>query len=200
MSQKLPVVSKANIVDVLATLSGNMFIGIDTVTAVKLPGGQKNTLQNRVFKVTTGMRARIFQNKFVNGYEAAVKKQMLEEGKDPDTFTVGPRPWGTRIPETPLIEHKGSYYLETLMIEGSKPETYYLVDNKPVKVVRVNDNQQALVNDQGEELTLLPKEVVVGEEQQGGVDKPVVIRTFKLDSILNLRCNHTEYQNLYYQE
>lgn len=196
-TQELPIVTPANVVDVLATLRGTMFVGIDTVTAVKLPGGAKNIHQGRVFKVTTGWRARISQNKFVNGYENAVKKQMLEEGKDPTTFELGPRTWGTRIPETPLIEHEGNYYLEVI-VDGTT-DSYYLLDNKKVEVDTDESGQKYLKNSKNELLTLLPKVYGSSEEAQGGVEDKVIIRTLKLDSILNLRCNHTCYRDLYYK-
>jgi hypothetical protein len=194
----LPVVTNVNISEVLAKLSGTMFIGIDTVTDVKLPGGKSNILQGRVFKVTTGLRARVNQNKYTNAYENAVKKKLLEEGKDPDSFELGERTWGTRIPETPIVSHNGAYYLECL-IDGSG-ETHYLIDNvRHEALTNKTDDQKYLANEDGDILTLLPKTYDNSESQGGATDK-VIIRTYKLDSILEMRVNHTAYRDVFYKE
>lgn len=195
--KELPVKSNVNISEVLSRLSGTMYIGLDTTTEVKLPGGKGNVLQGRVFKVTTGMQCSVFQNKFVNGYENQVKKKMVAEGLDPEDFKVGERTWGTRIPETPLIEHEGQYYLEVI-VGKSNTDTFYLVNNKVTKHSKTEDGQGCLVDDEGNILTLLPK-VYASKEGQGSVEDKVIIRTLKLDSILEIRCNQTAYQDVYYK-
>ena len=87
---------------------------------MKLTGGKKNPFQGRVKKITDGANVMIFSGTAQNGYENMVKRRMLEEGKDPDTFVLGKRAWGTRIGETPFIEHNGKHYLECVFISPGK--------------------------------------------------------------------------------
>lgn len=45
-------------------------------------------------------------------YANSVENQREREGLDLEEFEPQPRMWGERIPDTPLVEHKGNYYLE----------------------------------------------------------------------------------------
>lgn len=65
-------------------------------------------------KTTTGLRVLLFTNKYFSGYEAMLRRRLIAAGKNPDNFSLGDLPWGTRIPETPLIEHKGEIYLQCI--------------------------------------------------------------------------------------
>ena len=155
-------------------VKGSTFVSIDTVTEVKLTGGKKNPLQGRVKKITRGANVMIFAGTEQNGYENMVKRRMLEEGKDPSTFTLGKRAWGTRLGETPFIEHNGNYYLECVFISPGK--SVYLVDG---------------VETPKDEITGIP-ESKENPESQGGIENKVVIRTFSLDSISSVRMKGVE--------
>lgn len=63
-----------------------------------------------------GERVIMFTNKTCSGYENMVRRGLQEAGKDPDSFVLGKLPWGERVPESPLITHKGSYYLQTIVL------------------------------------------------------------------------------------
>ena len=52
----------------IANLNGATFIGIDTLTAVKLKGGKKNPMQGRVTKVMRNASTMCFSNNKTNGY------------------------------------------------------------------------------------------------------------------------------------
>ena len=107
-------VMTTNVKTIMEHLNGTGFIGFDAITKVKkLPGGQSNPYQNRVTKHTTGITACIYQNKYVNGYEQAVRRRLIESGLPAD-FKVGPLPWGTKIPNTPLVVHNGKTYIQML--------------------------------------------------------------------------------------
>jgi hypothetical protein len=92
------------------TLEGGTFVGMDTVTDVKLTGGKKNPQQGRVTKRMTGAQVMCFTNSKTNAYAAMVRRRLEAEGKDPDSFELGPRAWGERITGTPFVEHNGKHY------------------------------------------------------------------------------------------
>lgn len=147
-------------------INGNTFIGIDTLTDVKLSGGKANVMQGKVKKCCVGSNVMVFQNKTTNGYANMVEKRLIAEGKNPESFELQPRSWGTRIENTPLVFHeeKEQYYLEVIFIKAG--EVSYLLDGKPIK-----------------------KELVEGLPEskeydgQGGLDNKVIIRSYKIDSI-----------------
>lgn len=65
-----------NIKDVLDTLRGVSFIGLDIETLVKLKGGRKNPMQGRVTKRVTGSTVLICQNKTTNTYQNMVRNRL----------------------------------------------------------------------------------------------------------------------------
>ena len=154
---------------IFGSLAGGTFVGIDTVTEVKLKGGKKNPHQGRVTKRMTGAQIMVFTNSETNAYDAMVRRRLAEEGRDPDSFQLGPRAWGTRIAGTPFVEHKGEYYLETIFMRPGAVE--YQLDGAPIQ------------KDQIEGL----EEREAAPDSQAGLENKVVIRTFKLDSIVGLR-------------
>lgn len=160
-------------------VNGTTFISMDTETSVKLTGGKKNPLQGRVTKQQRGSVVMVFQNKNANGYENMVKKHLIEEGKDPESFQLGPRKWGERITDTPFIEHKGKHYLEVIFLHAG--ETIYYVDG---------------VETDSSQIEGLP---VRKEGEQGGVSNKVVIRTFSIDSIKRLTVNKQQYTDLVFE-
>ncbi len=160
----------AQIHTVLDSINGMTFAGMDTITEVKLKGGKKNPMLGRVTKHTVGNHVMLFTNKKNNAYAAMVKRRLEAEGKDPNSFTLGELAWGTRVPESPLIEHKGKFYIQTIFIRGGK-STYYL-DNTVIEKDLIEGFDD--------------KEVTSG--RQGLEDEnTVVVRTFALDSIREIR-------------
>lgn len=148
---------------------GTTFAGLNTFTQVKLKGGKKNPMQNRVTKRTERANVMLFSNTKDSGYVSMVKKRMIAEGKDPDTFEPKPRRWGTRIGNSPFIEHNDKKYLECFFISPGK-STYYLDDEEIDK-------------EDIEGLDIKPKETEAQKESQGGIEDKVVIRTFDVNSI-----------------
>jgi len=169
----------------LATLldenvSGATFISIDTETEPKLKGGKSNPLQGRVKKIMTGASVMVFQNKNINGYDAMVKRRLEKEGKDPASFKLSPRKWGTRLPNTPIVEHKGQYYLEVIFLNSG--EVHYEVDGVRTPAAQI----EGLVAERQEAV-------------QGGLSDKVIIRTFKVSSLVNITINKNTYTKLVYQ-
>lgn len=150
---------------------GANFIGIDTVTDVKLKGGKKNPMQGRVQKLTVGSSVIVFSNTNKNGYEAMVKRRLAKEGQNPEKFELSPLAWGQRIPETPFIEHKGNFYMQVIFQKAG--DVIYLLDGKQIDK---------------SEIIGLP-EVKPSADSQGGLEDKVIVRAYKCESIKAVRAN-----------
>lgn len=148
-------------------INGATFISIDSLTPVKLTGGKTNPQQGKVMKLMEGGSCVIFQNKKANGYAAMVKRRLELEGKSADAFELGPRAWGTRVPNTPFVEHDGKDYLEVIFQNPGK--ITYLLDGKVIQkseIIGLKDHE---------------------EGEQGGLEDKVVIRTFNVDNIIKIK-------------
>ena len=156
----------------ISGLNGSSFIGIDTLTNVKLTGGKSNPMQDKVQKATIGSNVMIFSNKNSNGYSNMVKRRLESEGKE-SNFEVKPRTWGIRIENTPLVLHKEEYYLEAIFLKSG--QSLYFLEGKPIK----KDLVQGL--DKKE------------EGEQGGLDNKVIIRSYKVSSICRITINKEVY-------
>lgn len=154
---------------VFGALAGGTFVGIDTRTEVKLTGGRKNPQQGRVTKVMRGAQVMVFTNAEVNAYAAMVRRRLAAEGLDPESFVLGERVWGARIPGTPFVEHNGRHYLETIFMRPGAVE--YELDGEPVSPSMIEGLPVARID----------------PDSQAGLGDKVVVRTFALDSIMGLR-------------
>jgi hypothetical protein len=163
---------------ILATVNGASFISIDTLTDVKLKGGQKNPFQGRVTKANVGSSVMVFQNKHTNAYENMVKRRLEQEGKDPRSFELSARKWGTRIPDTPFVEHNGNLYLEVIFLKAGRVDL--LVDGMPYDQKKHGD------------IPGLPEDAP-SEESQAGLENKVIVRTYLVNSIKRIRVNQQEY-------
>lgn len=159
-------------------VNGGSFVGIDTLTEVPLTGGRKNPMQGRVTKRMTGAQVMVFQNKNGSAYEAMVQRRLVAEGKDPDSFDLSERLWGTRVPNMPIVEHNKAgvtyYYLEVIFLKPGAVE--YRLDGAPIAKSEI----------------VGLKDVVSGD--QGGLDNKVIIRTFAADSITEVRIDGKVFQ------
>lgn len=159
----------AVLINAVQAISGGSFVGLDTHVDVKLTGGKKNPQQGRVTKRMTGALCMAFTNQGMNAYKEMVQRRLSKEGKDPEDFQLSPRAWGVRIPNMPIVEHNGAYYLEVIFLKPGKVE--YLLDGNVV-----------------------PESAIQGlpakrEGEQGGLEDKVIIRTFAAASIVELRCD-----------
>lgn len=168
-----------NLATLLETVNGTTFVGITTSTEPKLTGGKNNPFKGRVRKIMTGATVMVFQNKNVHGYDAMVKRRLEQEGKDPASFQLSPRAWGTRLSNTPIVEHNGQYYLEVIFLNSGT--VHYEVDG--------------VVTDPA---TITGLELDRQEGQQGGLSNKVIIRTFKIDSLISMKINKEVYTDLVY--
>jgi hypothetical protein len=139
---------------------------------------QPNPHFGRITKVTERMNVMVYQNKTTNAYDNMVRNRLVAEGKDPDSFELGERAFGTRIPNTCFVEHKGQYYIEVIALHPGT--TTYLLDGKPIA-----------------------KSDIIGlaatsDPEQGGLDKKVIVRTPKVENIRSIAINKQHYHNLYF--
>ena len=156
---------RSQIIETLSKLNGCAIGSFNSRTRPVLKGGKKNPFQGKVEKVAEKANVMFFCNGRNNSYETMVKKRLASEGKAPESFTLNPRPWGVRVPETPFVEHKGALYLECIYLHPPK-KVVYLVDG-----VEFNTNEIPGLDTDKE------------EGEQGGLENKVIIRTFKLESI-----------------
>ncbi len=154
----------------LIQLQGAGIASIDSETNVDLLGGKKNPMKGKVTKVAEGANVMFFTNSNTNSYRNMIHKRLTKEGKNPENFKLSKRVWGERVPETPFVQHKGEFYVEAVYLRAPKSVKYYLEGQEIAK-----EDIQGLKADK-------PK-----AESQGGLDDKVVIRTFKLKSILAVK-------------
>ncbi len=153
----------------LKELNGQAIVSFNAKTQIKLLGGKKNPMLNRVEKVMKNGQIMIMCNMNSNGYDNMVKRRLKAEGKDPESFKLSKRVWGERVPNTPFVLHKGQVYVEAIFLKAPK-NVSYLLDGKPID------------KDLIEGLKDKPK-----EGKQGGLDNKVAIRTYKLESLTGLK-------------
>jgi len=144
-----------------------------TIVARTEPGMNKtgNPYMGKVFKVSR-----------VNGmigfrYENAVNKQLAREGEVAD-FVAKPRKWGTHIDGTPLIEHKGNYYLE-MKVEKSLDHRYEDASGNELDDVTLD-----LVR------AFMP---VKNKPVSQGTEKEIICRNYKVEKILSITYRGTCY-------
>jgi hypothetical protein len=156
------------LVAAVESIRGSSFLSVDTLTRVALTGGASNPMQNGIVKRVDKMLVMVFNNSHSNGYANLVQKALRAEGIDPDYFVLKARAWGTRIPNMPLVEHKGNYYLECVVM---RPGTVsYLLDGRPIDPINIVGFEES-----------------VFRASQGGLTHKIVIKTFKCDSIVEIR-------------
>lgn len=165
--------------ELVANVKGTTFAGLTTRTNVKLLGGKKNPMQGRVQKLTEGANIIVYANSEKSGYAEMVKRRMVKEGKDPSEFQLKPRAWGTRIGQTPFIEHNGKYYFECIFVSPGK--TTYLLDGDPIS----KDDIEGLSKPK-------EKEETTEDKSQGGIENKVILRTFSLESIVSIKLKNEE--------
>lgn len=177
MTTHTPNTEITDVGTIFSLVNGASFISLDTETIPVLKGGKANPHKGRVTKRMIGAQVMVFQNKNTNGYENMVNRRLTAEGKDPSSFQLGPRSWGERIENLPVIRHvkdgTTKFYVEVIFLVPGKVQ--YFLDGQPI--------------DKADVQGLDSKE----EGEQGGLDNKVVIRTFALDSISAIRVNRDEY-------
>jgi len=156
-------------------VNGATIVGIDSETAVLLTGGKGNPMQGRVTKRTVGSNVMLFTYKTTNAYDNMVKRRLEQEGKDPASFQLSPRKWGTRRTDAPFVDHNDNVYLEVIFLRAGT-SSYYL-DGKPIAkadIIGLKDKPE--------------------EAEQGGLENKVIIRTYSVESIKAITINKERHE------
>ena len=101
-------------------------------------------------------------------YANSVNRARVKEGVEPD-FTPAPRKWGVRINGTPLVEHKGQYYLEVRWLRTMS--SFLTLDREEVK------DEETLADIK----SFIPTKSSNAEHQ--GLEDEIILRDYKLESI-----------------
>lgn len=115
-------------------------------------------------KVTKRQKSNVFIN---FDYTKSVNRALAKEGKDAD-FVASARLWGEKIPNTPLVLHKGKYYLEARFL-GNEPEVEYFFENGPIVKETFAHH--------------MPTKNTEKIKEHQGLEEEVVIRTFDCTNI-----------------
>jgi hypothetical protein len=160
---------------------GTSFVGIDSETVVSRLKRDEKVQPGVLTKRTTGSTVMVFAQSERSAYSAQVKRRMEAEGLDPDSWDSGPLPYGEWMGDSVFIQHtkKGdtdpTYYLRVHFVHPGKSE--YFLDGQPISKANIVD-------------TSAPKI----ESEQGGQDKKVIPRNYKLDSITAIRIDGAHYK------
>jgi len=118
-------------------------------------------------------------NVFINfNYANSVNKARIKEGKEAD-FVPKERPWGQKIPGTPLVLHEGNYYLEARFLDNEPAVTYYK-ENKIIEKAEIASY-------------LPPEKEATSTKSSQDLENDVVIRTFKIENIKEIQFGGVKY-------
>jgi len=164
-------VNKAQLVKALMSIVGPTpatFTAVTEVAMNKTLDGDRskpNPYHGRVTKEQ-------ISNVFINfNYQNSVNKALAKEGKEAD-FEAHPRKWGERVPGTPLILHKGEYYLEARFL-ANEPKVRYMLDGQDI--------------DKSEIEAYLPKKNTESLKESQGLEEPIIIRDFKISGMREIK-------------
>lgn len=175
----MPTLTIPELREKLESLRGSTMISIVARTEVKLVGGKKCPL--------AGLEKQSYVNGVINwSYENAVNNQRVREDQPTNRqgevihFKPLPRTWGQRLHAEsghllPTVEHKGEFYLE-VKVQRSLAHRYFLG-----KVEKTDEE----VNPH------LPERK---ESARQMVEKPVILRDYKLTSIEQITLNGETYE------
>lgn len=172
-ASSIPTVIAITEAELVRMLSDNKGANIVTVVTKTEPKMRKtgNPFVGKVFKVSR-----------VNGmigwnYANSVNNQREREGNT-DTFVAEPRKWGQRIDGTPLVEHKGTFYVE-LKVEKS-------LDSKYIDLAGKELDSDTLA----EVKTFIPQRQRAATQQ---TVKEIILRDYKVASIVSITMNKQAY-------
>ena len=156
----MPTINRDELKTKLMDVKGATAVSVVTVTVPQMNkkhNGEANPFYGRVQKRTYRSCMIGFR------YQNSVNNQREREDKDAD-FISEPRKWGEHVPGTPLIEHKGKYYLEC-------------------KVERVIDNHYLLDGEPADDEVVEPYLAQRKSSSRQGVDKTVILIDVSLENI-----------------
>lgn len=159
----------ANLISKLVESKGVSFIGLVSLTEPDWTKLAPFDVAQNVRKLTIGV--------YMTGasYERRVNRIRTQDGNS-ERFVVGPRKWGNRIPNTPMIHHvkdgQSKFYLE-VMATKNRPQTSYIS-------IRACDYGAAV---------FIPNEWI----KPGSTANGTFLRTYGLDSIVQATFRGQQY-------
>lgn len=216
-TENIERISRAELIALLSdekAVRGCTFASFDALTEPdmnKTIDGNRNNPNphyGKVRKVLTSQLGMLFSNKTGSAYERMVNRRKEKEGQPAD-FVVGERAWGTRVPNTSIVEHKGNHYLSVIYHESpvtlaekvaemgltlTEAEQELIDKLKRTVAYESKSGEVSYVIDNGNGWEPIAKDKIIGlrvketEGKQGGLSEPmkVVIRDFKISSIERL--------------
>ena len=154
--------------DILASIRGAKFATITTLTDVAMR--KTNNPYAGLVKKLSSMNVTL---NFI--YRNSVNAQRAKEGNQ-EEFVPHERKWGKKIQGTMFVEHKGEFYVEAKM-NGAPQNVVYLLENEVIEKEVISE--------------FLPAKSSNKEHQ--GVEKEIVLRDFKMASIVGLKVDGQEY-------
>ena len=153
--------TKESILSFFLNFAGHSLIGLTILTDARLL--KRGNPYGKVLKKTR-MLANIGFH-----YSNSLDNQAKREGKEID-FQVQPRRWGVRLPSCPLVEYQGNHYLEA-KVEKTFEVNYFLENGAPIEKELIEP--------------FFPKRAESSTQKE--LDKKVILRDIKLESILSMR-------------
>jgi hypothetical protein len=156
-----------SIIDLLINYNGHSFVGLTTLTDARAK--KTNNPYGKILKKTILLANIGFH------YKNSLNNQAKREEKEIE-FNIQPRRWGKRLPNTPLVEHKGKYYLE------------YKAENV-TSVEYFTENGEQIEKEKIEEF--LPQKRHSSTQKE--LDKKIILRDVAIENILSLRISKNVY-------
>lgn len=126
-------------------------------------------------------------------YERAVQRQEVREGATTPTFQAKERQWGERISSALIFKDSkegGSFYMSAQLNPSLKPKPLYLVERQTSPSARPK-----LVAVSREEVApYLPPDRSKEKAASQGLEKELVYRDYRLDSLISLSLNGQKYR------
>lgn len=166
--------TKDQLVATLGAIKGTTFATLETVTD---PDMRKtgNPYVGRVKKHTR------INCTFGANYENAVNRQGEREGLEvEEKFEAEKLPYGNWLVPHKLIEHKGAVQVRVMCNPHMKPDVAYTLDGQPMDVSVIKP--------------FMPEKKASARQEEFGIEREVVPRNYKLESIKAITVNGTRYE------
>jgi len=166
--------SSEELTELLMAQRGAKMVTIEADTIPKIPAASRATFPN--------LRKRAVVNGVIGWiYENAVNRQREREGAQPD-FEALPRKWGARLVGTPLVEHKGGFYLE---FKFQRSVSYYYYNGATRECYSSAADIDAI--------NRLTGARDHGTERQE-LDAPIILRDYRMSNIRSIKMGGVLYK------
>lgn len=168
--------TKSQLVETIKSIKGTTFATLETSTEPKMRK-TGNPYFGRVRKISKGLNVQIG-----SVYEKAVNRQAEREGNESaGEFKAEKLAYGSWLVPHKLIEHKGEIQIRVTCNPRMKPKSVsYEIDGVEIPVEEIKP--------------FMPESKKSARQESFGVEREVVPRNFKLESITAITVNGTRYR------